>query len=134
MGGRTKKFFKKEKEEQKEEAPIKFELRGPVKLLQRSRYASTTIPSQTPRRPRDSRYSQRQPNYWITEYKGAKHGKEYGAGYDPKKKKWPKEIAMERDMVLERKKRWVSPTSQMGLRVKLIILLKDQEGMVSISQ
>ena len=43
-------------------------------------------------------------------------------------------MAIERDMVLEKEKRQVSPTSQMGLRVKLIILPKDQEGMVSISQ
>ena len=37
-------------------------------------------------------------------------------------------MAIERDMVLEKKERWVSPTSQMELRVKLIILPKDQEG------
>ena len=58
-------FFKKEKEKQKEGVPVKFEPRGPVKILQRQKYASTTIPNQIPRRPRDSRYSQRQPNYWI---------------------------------------------------------------------
>ena len=65
------KFFKNEKEKQKEGIPVKFEPRGPVKILQRQRYASTTIPSQTPRRPRDSRYSQRQHNYWAIEYGGA---------------------------------------------------------------
>ena len=43
-------------------------------------------------------------------------------------------MAIERDMVLEKKMKQESPTSQMGLRVKLIILPKDQEGMVSISQ
>ena len=52
-------FFKKEKEKQKEVVPVKFEPRGPVKILQRKKYASTTIPSQIPRRPRDNRYSQR---------------------------------------------------------------------------
>ena len=37
-------------------------------------------------------------------------------------------------MVLEKKTKQVSPTSQMGLEVKLIILPKDQEGIVSTSQ
>ena len=59
-------FFKKEKEKQKEGVPVKFEPRGPTKILQRKKYASTTIPNQVPRRPRDSRYSQGQPSYWIT--------------------------------------------------------------------
>ena len=64
-----------------------FELRVPVKILQRQRYASTTIPSQTPGRPRDSRYSQRQHNYWAMKYEGARYGKEFEAGYNPKEKK-----------------------------------------------
>ena len=77
-------FFKKEKEKQKERVPVKFEPRGPVKILQRQKYASTIIPSQILRRPRDSRYSQRQAKYWVTEYE-----KEFGAGYNSKEKKWP---------------------------------------------
>ena len=51
-------FFKKENEKQKEGLPVKFEPRGPIKILQRKKYTSTTIPNQVPRRPRDSRYSQ----------------------------------------------------------------------------
>ena len=43
-------------------------------------------------------------------------------------------MAIERDMVLEKKTKQVGPTSQMGLKVKLIILPKDQEEMVGISQ
>ena len=43
-------------------------------------------------------------------------------------------MAIERDMVLEKRKKQVSPTSQMGLKVKLIILPKDQKEMVGISQ
>ena len=43
-------------------------------------------------------------------------------------------MAIERDMVLEKRNKQVSPTSQMGLKVKLIILPKDQEEMVGISQ
>ena len=57
-----------------------------------------------------------------------------GQGITLKKRNGPKGMAIERDIILEKKKRWVSPTSQMGLRVKLIILPKYQEGMVSISQ
>ena len=41
------------------------------------------------RRPRDNRYSQRQPNYWETEYEGARYREEIGAGYNPKERKWP---------------------------------------------
>ena len=82
-------YFKKEKEKQKEGIPVKFEPRGPVEILQRQKYASTTIPNQIPRRPRDRRYSQRQPNYWVTEYEGTRYEKKLGAGYNPKEKKWP---------------------------------------------
>ena len=39
-------YFKKEKQRQKEGVPVKFESRGPVKILQRQKYASTTIPNQ----------------------------------------------------------------------------------------
>ena len=81
-------FFKKEKEKQKEGVHVKFEPRGPVKILQIQKYATTTIPSQIPRRPRDSRYSQIQPNYWVTGYKGARYEKKFWVGYNPKEKKW----------------------------------------------
>ena len=37
----------------------------------------------------DSRYSQRQPNYWIIEYEGARYEKKLWAGYNSKEKKWP---------------------------------------------
>ena len=74
------KFFKKEKEKQKEGVPVEFEPRGPVKILQRQKYASTTRPNQIHRRPRDSRYSQRQSSYWVTEHEEARYRKESGAG------------------------------------------------------
>ena len=73
---------RKEKEMQKEGVPAKFEPKGPVNILQRQRYTSNIIPGQTHRRPRDSRYSQSQYNYWITECEGARYGKEFGAGYN----------------------------------------------------
>ena len=68
---------------------MKFEPREPIKILQRQTYASTTILNQVPRRPKDSRYSQRQPSYWETEYEGVSYEKELGAGYNPKKREWP---------------------------------------------
>ena len=40
-----------------------------------------------------------------------------GQGTTLKRKNGPKGMAIERDMVLERRKKQVSPTSQMGLRV-----------------
>ena len=66
--------------------------------------------------------------------KGLGMERNLGQGITLKRRNGPKGMAMERDMVLERKKRQVNPTSQMELRVKLIIQPKDQEGMVSISQ
>ena len=68
---------------------MEFEPRGPVKILWRKRYTSTTIPNQVPRRPIDSRYSQKQSSYWLTEYEGVRYKKELGAGYNSKEKKWP---------------------------------------------
>ena len=132
-------FFKKEqerkeKEKQKEGVPTKFKPKGPVKILQRQRYASTIIPGQTPRKTSDSRYSQSQHNYWATEYEGTRYGKEFGQGITLKRRNGPKGMDVERDIVLERKKRQVNPISQMELRVKLIILPKDQERMVGILQ
>ena len=50
------------------------------------------------------------------------------------KKKWPQGNGYGRDRELERKKRQVNPISKMKLRVKLIILPKDQERMADISQ
>ena len=81
------KFFKKEKErkekeKQKEGVPARFEPKAPVRILQRQRYISTIIPDQIPI------FSQSQHNHWATGYEGARYGKEFGAGYDPKKKKW----------------------------------------------
>ena len=68
---------------------MKFEPRGPIKILQRKMYSSTTIPNQVPRRPRDSRYGQGQPSYCLTEYEGAWYEKESGVEYNPREKKWP---------------------------------------------
>ena len=84
-----KEFFRREKEKLREGVPAKFEPKGPVRILQRRRYASTTISSQMPRRLRDSKFTQSQPYYWSTEYEGARYEKEFGPGYNPKDRKWP---------------------------------------------
>ena len=60
--------------------------------------------------------------------------RDLGQGITQKRRNGPKRIDIERDMVLQRRKKQVNPISQMGLSVKLIILPKNQEGMVSISQ
>ena len=86
------KFFKKEKKRKRKAergGPAKFEPRTPVRILQRQRYTSIIIPGQIPRGPRDSRYSQSHHNHWPTGYEGARYGKKFKAGYNPKKKKWP---------------------------------------------
>ena len=61
-------------------------------------------------------------------------GRNLGQGVTLKRRNDPKGMGMERDMVPERRKGQVNPISQMGLRVKLIILPNDQERMVDISQ
>ena len=66
--------------------------------------------------------------------KGLGMERNLGQGITLKIRNGPKGVDMERDMVLERRKRQVNPISQMELRVKLIILPKDQERMVDISQ
>ena len=69
-------------------------------------------------RPRDNKYSQRQPNYWVTEYEGARYEKELGAGYNPKEKKWPQGNGY-------RKRYGTGKENETG---------KSQEEMVGISQ
>ena len=47
------------------------------------------MPGQAPRRLKDSRYTQSQPNYWPAGYEETWYEKEFGAGYNPKDRKWP---------------------------------------------
>ena len=44
---------------------------------------------QSPQRLKDSQYTQSQPNNWMAGYEGTWYGKEFGAGYNPKDRKWP---------------------------------------------
>ena len=66
--------------------------------------------------------------------KGLDMERDLGQGITLKIKNGSKGMDMERDMVLDRRKRLINLTSQMGLKVKLIILPKDQDRMVDISQ
>ena len=54
------KFWEKEKKGKRKtkSIPRKFELKTPVKVLQRGKQPITAIPSQTSKRPRDDRYAQ----------------------------------------------------------------------------
>ena len=106
---------------------MKFEPKGPVKILQRQKDASTMTPDQTPKRPRDGRYNQSQSSNWATRYEGAKNGTQLGTGYNPEDKKYPKAMDMEKGMVLRKRKGQVRFKNQMVLRVKFIMLPKDQE-------
>ena len=82
-------FFEKKKEKQSDEVPARFDPKGPVTILQRRHYASPSMPGQVPRRLKDSKYTQSQPNNWTAGYEGTWYRKEFGAGYNPKDRKWP---------------------------------------------
>ena len=82
-------FFECKREKQKGEVPARFDLKGPVKILQRRHYASALMSGQAPQRLKDSKYTQSQPNYWMAGHDGTWYRKEFGAGYSPKDRKWP---------------------------------------------
>ena len=60
---------------------------------------------QAPQRLKDSRYTQSQPNYWMAGYEGTWYGKEFGAGYSPKDRKWPQGNGYGREYGTGKKKR-----------------------------
>ena len=65
---------------------MKFEPKGPVKILQRQKDASTMTPGQTPKRPRDGKVNQ------VTgqlDMKGPKMERQLGTGYNPEDKQYP---------------------------------------------
>ena len=82
-------FFEKKKEKQSDEVSARFDPKGPVTILQRRHYASTSMTGQVPQRLKDSKYTQSQPNNWMAGYEGTWYRKEFGAGYNPKDRKWP---------------------------------------------
>ena len=82
-------FFEKKREKQSNGVPVRFDPKGPVTILQRRCYASASMSGQAPQRLKDSKYTQSQPNNWIAEYEGIWYRKEFGAGYNPKDRKWP---------------------------------------------
>ena len=84
-------FFEKKREKQKDEVPVRFDPKGPVIILQRRCYASTSMSGQVPQRLKDNKYTQSQPNDWMVGYKGTWYRNEFGAGYSPKDRRWPQE-------------------------------------------
>ena len=82
-------FFEKKREEQSDEVPARFGPKGPVTILQRRCYASVSMSGQEPQRLKDSKYTQSQPNNRMVGYEGTWYRKEFGAGYNPKDRKWP---------------------------------------------
>ena len=82
-------LFEKKREKQSDEVPARFDPKGPVTILQRRHYASVPMSGQVPQRLKDSKYTQSHPNNWMTGYEGTWYRKEFGAGYNPKGKKWP---------------------------------------------
>ena len=97
---------RREREEQKESIPRKFKPKASVKVLQRGKQSVTAIPSQTPKRPRDDRYTQGQNYSWYNSYVepeywgGYRTGYSYGQGIVMEIKVGDKEMVMVRSMVL----------------------------------
>ena len=81
-------FFEKKREKQSDEVPARFDPKGPVTILQRRHYASVPMSGQVPQRLKDSKYTQSQPNNWMVGNEGTWYRKEFGAGYNPKGRKW----------------------------------------------
>ena len=82
-------YFEKKREKQSDVVPARFDPKGPVTILQRSPYASVPMSGQMPQRLKDSKYARSQPNNWMVGYEGTWYRKEFGAGYNPKGRKWP---------------------------------------------
>ena len=82
-------FFEKKREKQSDEVPARFDPKGPVTILERRHYASAPVSGQVPQRLKDSKYTQSQPNNWMMGYEGTWYRKKFGAGYNPKDRKWP---------------------------------------------
>ena len=82
-------FFEKKREKQSGEIPARFDPKGPVTILQKRHNASVPMSGQMSQRLKDSKYTQSQPNNWMVGYEGTWYRKEFGAGYNPKGRKWP---------------------------------------------
>ena len=98
-------YFEKKREKQSDEVPARFDPKGPVTILQRKCYASASMSGQAPQRLKDSKYTQSQPNNWMVGYEGTWYRKEFGAGYNPKDRKWPQGNGYEKRYGTREKKR-----------------------------
>ena len=87
--GERNTFFEKKREEQGDEVSPRFDPKGPITILQRRHYASVPMSGQVPQRLKDSKYTQSQPNNGMVEYEGTWYRRKFGAGYNPKSRKWP---------------------------------------------
>ena len=96
-------FFEKKREKQSDEVPARFDPKGPITILQRRHYASAPVSGQVPQRLKDSKYTQSQPNNWTVGYERTWYRKEFGAGYNPKCRKWPQGNGYEKSMVLKKR-------------------------------
>ena len=67
-------------------------------------------------------------------YEGTWYRKEFGAGYNPKDRKWPQGNGYGKRYGTREKKRTDNPIGKMEPKVKLTIPPKNQERMVNISQ
>ena len=82
-------FLEKKREKQSDEIPARFDPKGPVTILQRRHYASVPVSGQVPQSLKDSKYTQSQPNDGMAGYEGTWYRREFGAGHNPKGRKWP---------------------------------------------
>ena len=81
-------FFEKKREKQGDEFCPRFDPKRPVTILQRRHYASVPVSSQVPQRLKDSKCTQSQPNNEMVGHEGTWYRREFGAGYNPKSRKW----------------------------------------------
>ena len=84
-------LFEKKREKQDNEVLPRFEPKSPKTILQRRHYAYVPISSQIPQRLKDGRDTQSHPNNEMVAYKGTWYRRKFGAGYNPRSRKWPQE-------------------------------------------
>ena len=87
--GEQNTLFEKKREKQGNDVPPRFECKGPIMILQRRHYASAPISSQIPQRLKDGRDTKSHPNNGMAGYEGTWYRRKFGAGYNPKSRKWP---------------------------------------------
>ena len=95
-------FFEKKREKQKDEVPVRFDPKGPVTILQRRCYASTSMSGQVPQRLKDNKYTQSQLNDWMVGYELGIE-KNLGQGIASRIGDGLKKMAMGKDILPEKR-------------------------------